>query len=195
MTGKLVLRRPAEIEPYSRARLELEDGPVIHLRDPRKFARLSLAKANTLAELPEIAALGPDAWDDPPTLRSLSERFARTGRPVKLALMDQGVIAGLGNIQVAEALFRAGIGPRRRADALKPDELGRLAAAIRETLAFTLARLTPVQGDVVYVEEPDAPNPFLVYGKAGEPCPRCATRLRSIVQGGRTTHYCPRCQR
>ena len=196
MTGKFVLRRLGEpAEPYSRARFDLEGGEAVHLRDPRMFGRLALARSDAFARLPEIAALGPDAWEDPPTLRSLALRFARTRRPVKLALMDQGVLAGLGNIQVAEALFRAGLSPRRHADRLRPQELGRLAAAIRETLAYTLARLTPVQGDVVYVEDPHAPNPFLVYGKAGEPCPRCATRLRSMVQGGRTTYWCARCQK
>ncbi|MBI5542495.1 MAG: bifunctional DNA-formamidopyrimidine glycosylase/DNA-(apurinic or apyrimidinic site) lyase [Deltaproteobacteria bacterium] len=195
MTGKLVLREAGEVEPYSRARFELQGGQVVHFRDPRKFGRLRLAPARRLAQQPEIAALGPDAWEEPPTLRSLSESLGRTKRPVKLALMDQSVIAGLGNIQVAEALFRAHVSPRRRADQLRPEELGRLATAIRESLAFTLARLTPVQGDVSYVEEPGAANPFLIYGKAGEPCPLCGEKLRSFSQGGRTTHWCPRCQR
>ncbi len=194
MTGKFVRRLPAELEPYSRARFEL-GGEVVHLRDPRKFGRLSLVEARELPRAKEIAALGPDAWEEPPTLLSLSEAFARTRRPVKLVLMDQAVLAGLGNIHVAEALFRAGIDPRRRADRLAAAELGRLAAAIRESLAFALAKLTPIQGDVAYVEEPGTVNPFLVYGKAGERCPRCGARLRSIVQGGRTTHFCPGCQR
>lgn len=194
MTGKIVRRDRGERELYSRARFELEGGEVVHFRDPRKFGRLAVARASGLAALPEIAGLGPDAWLEPPTAPLLAARLGRTGRPLKLALMDQAVVAGLGNIQVAEALFRAGLDPRRRADRLGPAELGRLAAAIRESLAFTLARLTPVQGDVAYVEEPGTPNPFLVYGRAGEPCPRCGTPLASIVQGGRTTHFCPRCQ-
>ena len=194
MTGKLVLRRRGEKAPYSRARFELDDGQAVHLRDPRKFGRLTLASANGLAALPAIASLGPDAWEEPPTLQSLAGRFARTRRPVKVALMDQTVLAGLGNIQVAEALFRAGLDPRRPAHLLRAEELGRLAAAIRESLAYTLARLTPVQGDLAYVEEPGTANPFLVYGRVGEPCPRCGQRLRSIVQGARTTHYCARCQ-
>jgi formamidopyrimidine-DNA glycosylase len=195
MTGKLVLRQAGEQVPHSRARFELAGGRVVHFRDPRKFGRLTLAPASGLVELKEIAALGPDAWEKPPTLRSLSERLARTRRPVKVALLDQKIIAGLGNIQVAEALFRANLRPTRRADRLRPEELGRLAAAIRESLAFTLARLTPVQGDISYVEEPGAGNPFLVYGRAGEPCPRCGRTLSAIVQAGRTTHFCGRCQR
>jgi formamidopyrimidine-DNA glycosylase len=194
MTGKIVRRAPAELEPYSRARFELK-GEVIHLRDPRKFGRLSIISASELSSAKEIAGLGPDAWEEPPTLQSLSEPFAKTKRPVKLVLMDQAVIAGLGNIHVAEALFRAGIDPRRRADRLAPADLGRLADSIRESLAFALAKMTPVQGDVAYVEEPGTVNPFLVYGKAGERCPRCGATLRSIVQGGRTTHFCPGCQR
>ena len=194
MTGKLVQRAPGEAEPYSRARFELK-GQVVHFRDPRKFGRLTLMAADALWTAREIAGLGPDAWEEPPTLQSLQEQLGRTKRPVKVALMDQAVISGLGNIHVAETLFRAGLDPRRRADRVKPAELGRLAAAIRESLAFALAKLTPVQGDVAYLEEPGTVNPFLVYGKAGEPCPRCATVLRSIVQGGRTTHFCPSCQK
>ncbi|MGC4117554.1 MAG: bifunctional DNA-formamidopyrimidine glycosylase/DNA-(apurinic or apyrimidinic site) lyase [Myxococcales bacterium] len=194
MTGKIVRRLPAELEPYSRARFELR-GEVIHLRDPRKFGRLSVYPASELPTLEEIAGLGPDAWEEPPTLQSLADAFGKTKRPVKVVLMDQAVVAGLGNIHVAESLFRAGIDPRRRADQLAPVELGKLAAAIRESLAFALAKLTPIQGDVAYVEEPGTVNPFLVYGKAGEKCPRCGAELRSTVQGGRTTHFCPGCQK
>lgn len=193
MTGKIVRRAPAEPEPYSRARFELA-GEVVHLRDPRKFGRLSVVSAAELRKAKEIAGLGPDAWEEPPSLQSLSEAFSKTKRPVKLALMDQAVLAGLGNIHVAESLYRAGIDPRRRADQLEPAELGKLAWAIRESLAFALAKLTPVQGDVAYVEERGTVNPFLVYGKAGERCPRCRATLRSIVQGGRTTCFCPGCQ-
>lgn len=195
MTGKLVLRQRGELEAYSRARFELESGSVIHFRDPRKFGRLTLAPAGALGMLPEIVALGPDAWSDAPKGSLLAARLERTRRALKLALMDQSVIAGLGNIQVAEALFRAQLSPRRRADRLKAPERERLAAAIHETLAETLAQLAPVEGDVAYVEEPGTPNPFLVYDKAGERCPRCGARLRSFPQGGRTTYHCPRCQR
>jgi len=194
MTGKFVRRAPGEDVPHGRARFELR-GQVVHLRDPRMFGRLRVLKATELWAVKEIAALGPDAWEEPPTLQSLADTFARTTRPVKVVLLDQAVLSGLGNIHAAEALFRAGIDPRRRADRLAPADLGRLAAAIRESLAFALAKLTPVQGDVAYLEEPGTANPFLVYGKAGEKCPRCGAKVRSIVQGGRSTHFCPGCQR
>lgn len=194
MTGKFVLRGRGEQVPWGRACFELA-GRAVHYRDPRKFGRLTLVDAAALAARPEIASLGPDAWEQPPTAQSLAESLARTKRPVKLALMDQRVLAGLGNIHVAESLFRAGIDPRRRSDRIHPAELERLAVAIRESLAFALAKLTPVQGDVLYLEDPGTPNPFHVYGKSGEACHRCGTKVRAIVQGGRTTHFCPRCQR
>ncbi len=195
MTGKLVLRSEEEHEPHSRARFFLEGGGAVHLRDPRMFGRLLLCPAERLPRLPAVAALGPDAWTEPPTAESLAASFRRTRRPVKVVLMDQGVVAGLGNIQVAEALFRARLSPRRGAHRLTREELSRLAVAIRESLAYTLAKLTPVQGDVVYVEEKDAPNPFKVYGREGEPCPACRTPLSFIVQAGRSTTWCRRCQR
>ena len=192
MTGKLVRRPTGVAEPFSHARFELEDGFTVHFRDPRKFGRLSAEPADRLFLLPEIAALGPDALLEPPTAESLGERLSRTARPVKVALMDQSVLAGLGNIHAAEALFRARIDPLLRADRLSEEQRRRLAQAIGETIALGLAN--DEEEEITYVEE-GAPNPFLVYGKAGEACPRCGQRLASLTQGGRTTHFCPHCQR
>ncbi|MGI5863099.1 MAG: bifunctional DNA-formamidopyrimidine glycosylase/DNA-(apurinic or apyrimidinic site) lyase [Myxococcales bacterium] len=192
MTGKLVRRPTGTAEPYSHARFELDDGFTVHFRDPRKFGRLSIERADRLYSLPEIAALGPDALLEPPTAESLGRRLSRTARPVKVALMDQSVIAGLGNIHATEALFRAQIDPRLRADRLTEEQRHRLAQAIGETIALGLA--ANEEEEITYVEE-GAPNPFLVYGKAGEACPRCGHRLASMTQGGRTTHFCPHCQR
>jgi formamidopyrimidine-DNA glycosylase len=194
MTGKLLLRNAGEPAPYSRARWELESGEVVHLCDMRKFGRLALA--GDLPAMPEIAALGPDAMDPRLSGALLEERLGRTKRPVKIALMDQTAIAGLGNIHAAESLFRAKIDPRRGSDRLTRADLERLARAIQDDLAYAL-QVQPrgPSGDVEYVEEPGTPNPFLVYGKAGERCPRCGAPLRSFVQGGRTTYACLSCQR
>ncbi len=195
MTGKLVRREEGEAEDYSRARFELDDHRAVHLRDPRKFGRLTVGPMPQLERLKEVAALGPDADDPALDAEALAGRLARTRRPLKIALMDQRVLAGLGNIHAAEALFRAQLSPKRRSDRLSPAQLGRLAASIRETIGFALASMPKEEADIEYVEEQGAENPFLVYGKAGERCPRCQGPLRSFSQGGRTTFWCPRCQR
>lgn len=194
MTGKLVRRPLGEEVAYSRGRFELEDGFAVHLRDPRMFGRLTTARFDELLALPEIVRLGPDAREAEVTARVLRERFGNSVRPVKVALMDQEVLAGLGNIHAAEALYRARIDPRRPARSLDDAELRRLATGIRRTIDFALEQ---VDGDeeIDYVEEPGAENPFLVYGRAGERCRRCGTTVESIAQGGRTTHFCPGCQR
>jgi formamidopyrimidine-DNA glycosylase len=195
MTGKLVRRRAGAEEPYSRARFELDDGFAVHLRDPRKFGRLAAGPVAELQRREELSGLGPDAKDPPIGPEALAERLGRTHRPVKVALMDQRVLAGLGNLHAAEALHRAGVSPRRPSDRLRRDELERLAAGIAEAIAFALDQMPAGDAELEYVEEPGAPNPFLVYGRAGEPCRRCGGAVRSFPQGGRTTFYCPRCQR
>ena len=112
---------------------------------------------------------------------------------LKVALMDQERLAGLGNIHAAEALFRARLHPARKPGSLSKAEWAALAKAIRDGIRFAL----DVEGDadeIDYVEEPGAENPFLVYGKAGEPCPVCGTTIESSEHGGRVTFFCPSCQ-
>jgi len=194
MTGKLVRRPHGALEPYSHARFELDDGWTVHFRDPRKFGRLRLARADRLSRLEEVKSLGPDALGITATV--LAERLKRTARPIKVALLDQTVVAGLGNIYAAEALFLAQLSPRRRADRLTTRQVARLAEGIRQTLEKALAHLPGVHDvEIAYVEEPGTPNPFLVYDKEGKPCSRCGAPVRSLGQGGRTTFFCSRCQR
>src|SRR6185369_6540872 len=107
----------------------------------------------------------------------LHARLARLRVPIKVAIMDQGLLPGVGNIQASEALFRAGIDPRRPARSLSRREVARLGAAILKSIQFTLSTFAEagVDGggaDIVYVEEQRTSNPFLVYGRAGQPCPR-----------------------
>jgi len=194
MTGKFELAKPSEAEPrWSRARLERADGAVVHYRDPRQFGRLVVAPLAELLDQPPIAELGPDAWMAAPTPTELALRLSRRKRPIKDVLMDQTVMAGLGNIQVTEALFLARIHPSRRADRIAAGEIRRLCRAIRTSLARTLAMNS---GDkITYVEETKRiENPFRVYGKAGAPCPRCSTTLRKLTIAGRTSAFCPSCQ-
>lgn len=192
MTGKFVKRPPGHTEPYSRARFVLDDGQVVHFRDPRLFGRIEPAPAAALRDLPAFKALGVDPVVDGLTPQRLQEAIGASKQDLKVALMDQSRIAGLGNIHAAEALYRAGLHPGRKAKSLTPEEWRRLARGIHATISFAL---DSEDGDEIeYVEEPGAPNPFKIYGRAGEPCPKCQTVVRSFTQGGRTTHFCPTCQ-
>ena len=192
MTGKWVRRPQGHEEPYSRARLHLDDRSVLHFRDPRLFGRIEPAPASRLFQLAPIANLGPDPLIDGLTPASLEEALSRSKQELKVALMDQSRLAGLGNIHAAEALYRAGLHPARRPASLDKDEWRRLSRAIHATLRFALE--SEDGEEIEYVEEPGSQNPFLIYGRAGEKCRKCGTTVKSFTQGGRTTHYCPTCQ-
>lgn len=192
MTGKFVRRNDGQKEPYSKARLWLDDGHVIHFRDPRLFGRIEPAPADALWSLPPIRALGRDPLADGLTPAQLRDAIGDSKQDLKVALMDQGRLAGLGNIHAAEALYRAGLNPARKAKTLSPAEWRALTRGIHAALKYALDH--EKGEEIEYVEEPGSDNPFLIYGRAGTPCRRCKTQVRSFVQGGRTTHFCPRCQ-
>jgi formamidopyrimidine-DNA glycosylase len=194
MTGKWV-RRESGAEPpsHSRARLHLDDGVVLHYRDPRLFGRLRLVPGARFEAVPEVAALGPDPLEEGVDPGRLEAAFARTRRPVKVVMLDQRLLPGVGNIQASEALFRARIDPRRRAASLSRAEVRRLAAAVETSVRRTLER--EAGPEIAYVEEAGSENPFRVYAREGERCPRCRrTAIRRIVQAQRSTFFCPSCQ-
>jgi len=192
MTGKWIRRRKgAAPPPHVRATLELEGGQAVDYRDPRLFGRLVRGSVDELRRFPSWRALGPDPLAGIDAAR-LHAALARTKRSLKEALMDQRTLAGLGNIHVSEALHRAKLDPRRPASTMTPHESRRLADAIRDGLRYALA-LEDGPEPVAYVEE-GGENRFLVYDHAGEPCPSCGTPIARIVQGGRSTYFCPRCQ-
>ncbi len=195
MTGKWLRRASGEPSPaHVRATLLLEDGAALCYRDPRLFGRLRLLPGARFEEVPELASLGPDPLLQGIDPSRLGERLGRRAVPLKPLLLDQALLAGIGNIQASEGLFRARIDPRRKANSLSGAEVKRLAAALLASIGETIAR--EGEGELTYVEEPGAPNPFLVYGRAGEPCPRCTrVALERAVQAGRSTFFCPRCQR
>jgi formamidopyrimidine-DNA glycosylase len=192
MTGKFVRRPEGHVEPYSRARFHLDNGTVIHFADSRLFGRMEPAPADKLHHLKTLRELGRDPLTDGLTGEQLKEALGRTRQDLKVALMDQGLLAGLGNIYAAEALFRAGLHPARKPVTLKPEEWERLAHAIHESIAFGLEESEGEEP--VYLEERGAENTFLIYGRAGSPCPKCGAKVVSFTQGGRTTHACPKCQ-
>jgi formamidopyrimidine-DNA glycosylase len=199
MTGKWVRRaRGSEPPRFSHARLVLDDGATLHYCDLRRFGRLRLVPGARFEDVPTLAALGPDPLRDGVDAVRLHARLARVGLPIKVALLDQTILAGVGNIQASEACFRARLDPRRPARALTRPELGRLARGLRASIDFTLARFAEDGADagdgaIVYVEEDRKSNPFLVYGRAALPCPRCRAPIKRIVQATRSTFFCEAC--
>ena len=192
MTGKFLKRAPGEEVKWSRARFILDDGEVIHFQDMRMFGRIDAVPAAELEGRPAVAKLGLDPLRDGVSVEQLQAALDGTNQELKIALMDQERVAGLGNIHAAEALFRAKIHPERTPATLSPADWKALVKGIQATIAFALKH----EGDgdeIQYVEE-GAPNPFLIYGRAGSPCSKCKTIVKSFTQGGRTTHFCPTCQ-
>jgi formamidopyrimidine-DNA glycosylase len=188
MTGKLLA--DAAARPFTRAVLELDRGAVL-FDDVRKFGRMEWA-----AELPaNVRRLGPDA------LRITPEEFAGRLRArrgaVKPLLLNQAFLAGLGNIYVDEALFRAGIHPLATAQSLSRTRALRLHGAMAEVLREAIAAGGSSISD--YADAEGRAGAFQrfhrVYGRAGEPCVECGSPVKRIVVGQRGTHYCARCQR
>jgi len=194
MTGKWV-RREGEADPprHVRARLRLDDGSTLLYEDMRLFGRLRVVPGARFEEVPEVAALGPDPLEAGIDREGLSDGLARSRLPVKVRLLDQGLLPGVGNIQASESLFRARIDPRRKARSLSRPEVRRLAEAIVASFQESIA--AQEGPEIAYVEE-GGENPFLVYDREGEKCPRCRRgESRRIVQAQRSTYFCPRCQK
>src|SRR5262249_40189860 len=190
--GRCGGRRKGVGEPYSRARLYLDNDEVIHFRDPRRFGRLEPVHKGGLWELAAIRQVGRDPLTEGLSGPQLKKPLRPTKRASKVALLDQSRVAGLGSIHASAALFRAGVHPASKTASLSAAEWTKLARAIRATIRFAIDR---EEGEEIeYVEEPGASNPFLIYDRRAEPCRRCKTAVRSMVQAGRTPYYWPSCQ-
>jgi formamidopyrimidine-DNA glycosylase len=183
-------------DPYVRAVVNLDDGSDITYRDVRRFGTWLLVES---AELDDYLAprLGEEPLADRFTAQALGERLTGRRAPIKAALLDQRTLAGMGNIYVDEALWRAMIHPLRPAGSLTPAELRVLHRAIRRSLEVGLARQGASLRDY---RRPDGrrgsmQQEFQVYDREGHPCPRCGTPIEKIRAGGRGTSYCPFCQR
>ena len=185
-----------EADPHRRAVVRLDDGSDVAYRDVRRFGTWLLLEPGE-SEVYLEARLGPEPLSAAFTAAALGARLAGRTAPLKAALLDQRRVAGLGNIYVDEALWRARLHPRRPAGGLDTAELRRVHRAVRRVLELGIARqgatlrdyATPDGGSGSMQDE------FNVYGRAGEPCPRCGTPIERIVLGGRGTWYCPACQR
>ncbi len=174
---------------------ELEDGHSLAFSEPRHLGRARVVPNGKLDEF--LPPLGPDPFDSSFTCEFLCRGLQASRAPIKIWLMNQKRIAGLGNIYAAEALFRARIRPSRRAHTLSSTEARRLHKAIVETLRAALECFEDSPPDWTQVGWwfPDLDELANVYGREGQPCRRCRQRIRAAKQGGRTSFYCPRCQR
>ena len=188
MTGKMVVAPPdLPVEKHTHAVLKLRSGRELRFVDPRRFGRLSVHSGKQF-EGAEPLDVGFELF------RNL---FRKRKTPIKSALLNQKLLRGIGNIYADESLFRAGIRPRRRAASLTRDELERLYRAIPEVLNEAIAAGGSSVSDYVDAEGEEGffQLQHRVYGREGEPCLVCRTPIKRVVIAGRSSHYCPKCQR
>jgi formamidopyrimidine-DNA glycosylase len=184
---------PGETAKHDHFIVETDEGRRVALNDARRFGSLDLVRTDELGEA--FKALGPEPLDL--DARDLKRRLAGRSAAIKLLLLDQRIVAGLGNIYVCEALYRAGIHPKRAGGSISLERLKRLVPAIHDVLeeaiaagGSTLKDFVSPDGELGYFSKD-----FAVYDREGRPCGRCGGTVRRIVQGGRSTFYCPACQR
>jgi formamidopyrimidine-DNA glycosylase len=196
--GRFVHDHPAP-EKHDHVVLDMEGGARITFNDPRRFGAMDLLPTVTAEAHPLLARLGPEplgnAFNEPYLMAALKGR----NTPIKSALLDQRIVAGLGNIYVCEALFRARISPLRRAGSLSGKRAAALVPIIRAVLAdaitaggSSLRDFRQADGELGYFQ-----HSFDVYGREGEPCRSvgCKGHIARVTQAGRSSFYCPQCQR
>lgn len=188
MTGSLVVSWPdSEPQKHTHAIVRLHSGRELRFIDPRRFGRLSVVE--------EFQAAGQEPLEIGGT--DFAALFRRRKTPIKSALLNQRLLSGVGNIYADEALFRAGIRPRRRAASLTQNELARLHRALKTVLRQAIRSGGSSVSDYV---DADGQEGFFqlkhrVYGRTGQPCRVCRTSIRRMVIAGRSSHYCPQCQK
>jgi formamidopyrimidine-DNA glycosylase len=197
MTGSLRVYTgtPPPRRPHDHFDVELDSGATLRYHDPRRFGAM-LWLAPPADQHPLLASLGPEPFDAAFDAGYLYRQTRRRTTAIKLALMDNGLVVGVGNIYANESLFRAGIRPTTPARRLSKPTLARLVDAVRATLSDAIARGGSTLRD--YVDGNGQPGDFqttlYVYGREGESCRVCGTSIRAVRQGGRATTFCPRCQ-
>jgi formamidopyrimidine-DNA glycosylase len=202
MSGRLVIAPPGKAPPRDRhdhAVFHFDDGTELRLNDARRFGLLDYSDERHLAEHPRFRHLGPEPLGNEFNGPVLALLLKGKKTSIKAALLDQRVVAGLGNIYVSEAMFGAGLSPRRLAGTVQGDRAERLAAAIHDVLTRAIAAggsslrdYVQTSGELGYFQ-----HHWAVYGKEGEPCPGCdcGKGVKRIVQSGRSTFYCAKRQR
>src|SRR6195952_5138550 len=204
MSGRMLVEPVGrnDITLHEHIELETDDGWRVGFVDPRRFGSVDLIETDREDSHRLLAGLGPEPLDDAFSVAVLATALAGKRTPIKAALLDQKIVAGLGNIYVSEALFRAAISPQRLASSVPGARASRLVPAIKQTLLDAIAAggsslrdYVQPEGELGYFQ-----HAWRVYGHAGDPCPVCpgppaCPGIRRIVQSGRSTFYCPRTQR
>jgi formamidopyrimidine-DNA glycosylase len=191
MTGKLVRELATRDRKHLRIQFTFSDGSALYFVDARKFGRLRLWPCRGES----CPGLGPEPLRQATVLAALLR--VKTRRPIKSVLLDQTILAGIGNIYADEALFAAGIHPLTAAAALNPGQQKRLAASVPQILKLAVSRRGTTLRNYRTVEDRSGENQehLNVYGRAGQPCFACGTPIEKIRISGRSSHFCPRCQK
>lgn len=196
--GQFVHDHP-QAEKHDHVVLDMDNGARITFNDPRRFGAMDLLNTATAEDSKLLSVLGPEPLGNSFSEDYLTAAFKGKNTPVKSALLDQGIIAGLGNIYVCETLYRAGISPKRKAGQIAGRKVATLVPIIREVLSdaieaggSSLKDFRSAGGELGYFQ-----HRFDVYDREGAPCKRdgCDGTVARIVQSGRSSFYCPQCQR
>jgi len=199
MSGRVLIypTDPPPEERHDHIIFETEDGAVVRFNDTRRFGFVDLVDAECLQGHPMIAKLGPEPLGDDFVGETLALRLKGRRTSIKAALLDQSVVSGLGNIYVSEALFYAGISPRRQAYTIQGGRAKRLVEALQSVLrkaisagGSSLRDHRQPNGELGYFQ-----HSFAVYDQAGKPCTKCSHSIQQMVQSGRSTFFCSQCQR
>jgi formamidopyrimidine-DNA glycosylase len=202
MSGRMFLAAPGTAEPlgpHDHIRFDTEDGWTVTFHDARRFGMMDLWPTDSIDEHRLLKGLGPEPLSNSFNGPTLSDALAGKRTPIKAALLDQKVVAGLGNIYVSEALFHAGISPKRMAASVAGARALRLAPAIKQVLERAIAAggsslrdYVQTSGELGYFQ-----HQFAVYDREGQRCGSCTVKsdIKRLVQSGRSTFYCPRCQK
>jgi formamidopyrimidine-DNA glycosylase len=203
MSGRMTITPPGQNAPapgkHDHVVFGTDDGAVIMFNDVRRFGLMTLAQENELADHPLLRDIGPEPLGNEFSGATLSEALKSRKTPIKSALLDQKIVAGIGNIYACEALYRAGISPKRLAASVAGARAERLVPAVRDVLSEAIAKggstlkdYVQTDGELGYFQ-----HEFAVYGREGEPCPgcNCGGAVQRIVQAGRSTFFCAKRQR
>lgn len=198
MTGKVLnLDHYETIDKHMHAEILFEEGLRLGLSDVRKFGRLEYVSNQDIKTRLDSLDLGPEPLDPEFNPEFLHRRINRSQRPLKSLLLDQKIVAGLGNIYVCEILFRSKLSPEKLGQDVTLAEVERLVENTKKILEYAIEKGGSSIRDYVNVDgkSGEMQNHFEVYGLAGEPCALCETKLERIKQSGRSTFFCPECQR
>jgi formamidopyrimidine-DNA glycosylase len=186
-------------EKHDHVVISMQNGARVTFNDARRFGAMDLAATATLTEHRLLAGLGPEPLGNEFNENYLIERLKNRNTPIKSALLDQRTVSGLGNIYVCEALFRTGIAPTQKAEKIPASRLRTLVPVIRDVLTeaieaggSSLRDYRQADGELGYFQ-----HTFRVYDREGQPCstPGCNAKITRLVQSGRSSFYCPKCQR